>query len=170
MKLILKINHGEETEVEIKGKEVFLDGINIKPDFNEISPGIYHVLKKNLSYQLEIESEEKNGNFLINVNQTPYLISILDPLSILLEKLGMSIPKAKSIAILKAPMPGMILKIFVSQGDILPTGTPMLVLEAMKMENIIKSSEEVTVEEILVMAGQKVEKGQSLLVFKEFKF
>jgi pyruvate carboxylase subunit B len=66
-------------------------------------------------------------------------------------------------ATLKAPMPGMVLRVHVKAGDTVAVGTPLLVLEAMKMENEFKADAAGTVRAVLVEAGQAVEKGARLL-------
>jgi pyruvate carboxylase subunit B len=66
-------------------------------------------------------------------------------------------------ATLKAPMPGMVLRVHVKPGDPVAVGTPLLVLEAMKMENEFKADAAGTVRAVLVQAGQAVEKGARLL-------
>jgi biotin carboxyl carrier protein len=63
-------------------------------------------------------------------------------------------------------MPGLVVRILANEGDEIPKGGSLLVLEAMKMENIIKSPEEVTIASIEVSAGDAVEKNQSLIKFK----
>ncbi|MGH7592983.1 MAG: biotin/lipoyl-containing protein [Gemmatimonadales bacterium] len=66
-------------------------------------------------------------------------------------------------AVLRAPMPGLVLQVLVSVGDAIVVGTPLVALEAMKMENELKAARTGVVTEVLVAAGQAVEKGQALL-------
>ncbi len=72
-------------------------------------------------------------------------------------------PIVKSI---KAPMPGMILEIKVQVGDKVQKLQPLVVIEAMKMENIIKSPIDATVKRVAVMPGKSVEKKDLLLEFE----
>ena len=65
--------------------------------------------------------------------------------------------------VVKAPMPGLVLRIPVSVGDAVAASQGVLVLEAMKMENEIKAAAPGVVVAILVQPGQAVEKGQVLL-------
>ncbi len=67
---------------------------------------------------------------------------------------------------LKAAMPGMVIEVKIKPGDKVTKGQPLLVLEAMKMENIIKAQWEATVKAVHVSGGQSVEKGDKLLEFE----
>lgn len=71
--------------------------------------------------------------------------------------------KATIEAVLKAPMPGMVVGVKVKEGDKVKKGMALVVIEAMKMENIIKSRGEGTVKAIHVAAGESVEKNDKLL-------
>ena len=73
---------------------------------------------------------------------------------------GRSVPSG---SVVKAPMPGMVVRIPVSPGDLVAAGAGLLVLEAMKMENEIKAAVAGVVVSVRVTAGQAVEKGQILV-------
>jgi biotin carboxyl carrier protein len=62
-------------------------------------------------------------------------------------------------------MPGLVLKVFAAEGMEVKKGDNLFVLEAMKMENIIKAPADVVVKTIKIKPGDKVEKGQILMVF-----
>jgi len=64
----------------------------------------------------------------------------------------------------KAPMRGIITKILVAVGDKVKKGDPVVVLEAMKMENLIESPYQGTVKQILVSVGNNVATGDPLVV------
>lgn len=64
---------------------------------------------------------------------------------------------------LKSPMPGRVLKLLVAEGDEVQIGTPLVVVEAMKMENELLAERAGTVKAIVVTAGQTVDGGQKLL-------
>ena len=84
----------------------------------------------------------------------------------LMEQMGISASAASKHEQLKAPMPGKVLEIKVSVGQEVKQGEPLLILEAMKMENVLKASHDVTVAEINIKQGDTVDKGQVLLVFE----
>ena len=67
---------------------------------------------------------------------------------------------------LKAPMPGMIIKVLAKVGEHYKAGEPLLVLEAMKMENVFKAAADITIKDILIDEKNTVEKGQVLMVFE----
>ncbi|HEX8608798.1 MAG TPA: acetyl-CoA carboxylase biotin carboxyl carrier protein subunit, partial [Pedobacter sp.] len=83
----------------------------------------------------------------------------------LLDKMGLSNLNAAKVSEIKAPMPGMVLKVLVEEGAEVRKGESLFILEAMKMENIIKSIADVTVKTIKIQPGDKVEKGQILMLF-----
>jgi biotin carboxyl carrier protein len=67
---------------------------------------------------------------------------------------------------LVAPMPGLVLSVLVSDGDPVDAGQPLLVLEAMKMENELRAEKKATVKSVQVQAGDAVTKAQVLIEFE----
>jgi len=68
---------------------------------------------------------------------------------------------------LKAGMPGKIIEIFAKEGDIVKANKPLLIMEAMKMENEMRASRDVKIKEIKVKQGDSVESGAVLIKFEE---
>jgi biotin carboxyl carrier protein len=68
---------------------------------------------------------------------------------------------------LDSGMPGKIVKIFVKVGDELKEGDPILIMEAMKMENEMRAAGPVQIKEILVKPGENVESGATLVTFQK---
>ncbi len=68
---------------------------------------------------------------------------------------------------IKSGMPGKIIEIFVKPGDLVQAGKPLLIMEAMKMENEIRASENVKIKEICVKQGDSVESGALLIKFEK---
>ena len=68
-------------------------------------------------------------------------------------------------ASLSSGMPGKIVKIFVKPGDELKEGDPILIMEAMKMENEMRAASSVKIKDILVNEGENVESGATLVTF-----
>ena len=84
----------------------------------------------------------------------------------LISKMGLDKKKVKKLKELSSPMPGRVLKIMVKIGDKINIGDSLLSLEAMKMENILKSDGEGIVKEIFINEEQVVDKGEVLIEFE----
>ena len=67
---------------------------------------------------------------------------------------------------LEAGMPGKIVKIMVKKGDVVKAGHPLLIMEAMKMENEMRASQDTKIKDVLVKAGDSVESGQTMIKFE----
>ena len=70
---------------------------------------------------------------------------------------------------LKSGMPGKVIEIFVKAGDVVKAGKSLLIMEAMKMENEMRASSDVTIKEICVKQGDSVESGAILIKFEPSK-
>lgn len=133
-------------------------------DVSKISPKVYHILKDNRSFNVEVLGKV-DGIHQLKVNGTIYEAQTIDQFDELLKSLGMEKGAAGKVNELKAPMPGMVLHIDVRPGDQLKKGDRVLVLEAMKMENVIKAPADVTVASIEIETGKTVDKNQVMVRF-----
>lgn len=136
-------------------------------DLVELSENKYHLIWKNRSFSIEVieaSPAEKSFRFLINGKELA--TSGKDEFDLLLEGLGMTNKTAQKLNFVKAPMPGLIQSVSVQEGDEVTKGDTLLVLVAMKMENVIKASGSGIVKSLKITAGQIVEKNQVLLEFQ----
>ena len=125
-----------------------------------------HILHQQQSYRAEFVSADYAARqFVLRVNGTTYTVHIADHYERLVQQLGLSVGGAQHLNSVKAPMPGLVLQILVEAGQIVQKGDPLLLLEAMKMENVIKAPADVTVKSIKVTLKQAVEKGEVLVEF-----
>ena len=153
---IITGKHQIETEY-IKGQLV-LNGKPVDLDLIEISENRFHIIHENHSYLAEVLNVNyAEKTFSIKINNGIYDLEITDPYDALLKNLGMDI---------KAPMPGLVLEVFIAEGNEVKKGDNLLVLEAMKMENVIKSQSDFKVRKITVKAGDKVAKNQIMLTLE----
>jgi len=129
--------------------------------------GQYHVLKDNKSYHVELISiDAATKTVSLKVNGKTYQTSIADHYDQLIKRLGLTTVSSQKVNQVKAPMPGLVLDILVDPGQDIKKGDKLLILEAMKMENIIKSSGDGIVEDVLIKKGTAVDKGQLLIQMK----
>jgi biotin carboxyl carrier protein len=141
---------------EVNGKEVVVDAITP-------SKNILHILYNSHSYNVELlEYRQEEKIVVIRVNSAIYEIKLKDETDDLLERLGMGKTTHK-LQQIKAPMPGKVLDIKVKEGDNINKGDSLLVLEAMKMENIIKAPEAAVIKKIHAAKGKAVEKNEVLI-------
>ena len=143
-----------------------LDGKNITFDMVEINKTSFNVIKDNKSYNVEIVNHNAvEKSFQIKVNQTIYSLTVKDKYDELLHQLGLDKAMVSKVSNIKAPMPGLVLNILVEDGQEIKKGDALIVLEAMKMENILKSPTDGKVKKVSVKKGIAVEKGQILIEF-----
>jgi biotin carboxyl carrier protein len=160
-----QVQVGDETiAVRQDGDSVFLNekAADYKVEFVN---GRYLIYGEKKIHEV-IVIEKRKGGFLLEVNGKQVETAVQDHISILLEKLGMSVGEESVANEVLAPMPGVILRIMVEVGQEVKKGEPLLILEAMKMENLIKCPADVTVASLSVSVGQNVEKNASLIQFK----
>ena len=136
-------------------------------DCVEIKNGQFHLLFKRRSLVtdvVEVDSSEKV--FIIRINNNSYRVQLKDRYDELLQSLGMDTFSSKKESEIKAPMPGRVLDVVVQEGDRISKGDNVVVLEAMKMENVIKSPTDGIVKNVCVIKEEAVEKNQVLIAFK----
>ena len=113
-----------------------------------------------------LESKTEDNSLQIKINHRVFSIKKKGPLDDLIAQLGLDIPKIKKLKELTAPMPGRIVQLAVSIGQVVEVGDEILSLEAMKMENALKAEGTGTVKAILVQPNQVVDKGAVLIEFE----
>src|SRR3569833_649520 len=162
----LAINEQFNYQTERKAEQLSINGEAVAADISQLNATLYHVINNLQSYNVEIDSFNPSDKTAeIKVNNNTYSIVAKDQFDILLDKLGLSNLNSARISEIKAPMPGLVLKIFVTEDMEIRKGDNLFVLEAMKMENIIKAPSDVTVKTIKIKPGDKVEKNQVLMMF-----
>lgn len=135
-------------------------------DIKPIDGRKFHLIKNHQSYEAELVSIDKESKTLhIRLNKKLVEVSLKDRFDLLLEEMGMEDVAGSAVQDIKAPMPGLILDLKVKPGDEVKKGDVVLILEAMKMENIIKSPRDGLVSEVKVNLKQSVEKNQVLITF-----
>ncbi len=162
----VKANNGTTLEVKNTPDKVFINNEEVVADISILDNNTFHVLYKDKSYNIstsEINHETKTCT--LSVNGKKIIFEVKDIYDELLEKMGMTAKTNNKFNELKAPMPGLVLRALVKEGDTVKKGDGLMILEAMKMENILKSTGDGIVKKLHVNIKDKVEKGQILISF-----
>lgn len=155
----VSVNHSDYTEIS----ESDISSL----DCIDLPNNSYHVLKNSKSYHVSFKSKNLNSRtYQVVVNGRDYEVAIQNDLDQLIKSLGFQLGSSKHINQIKAPMPGLILDIHVKPGDDVNEEDPLLILEAMKMENSIVSPTSGKVKSVSVAKGDTVTKNQLLIEFE----
>jgi biotin carboxyl carrier protein len=164
--LFAKINGQRSLEIDVKGSSITIDGTDFPIDVAKLGPDKFHIIRNNKSFSAEIvEVNRQTKTVSVRINGSTHTVQLKDKFDLLLDKLGMNNGAGTRLNNIKAPMPGLIIDLRVIVGQHIQPGDTLLILEAMKMENIIKSSGEGVVKRVTVKKGDSVEKGQVLIEF-----
>ena len=150
-----------------KAETVMLNGHAVNADVVKLDKNKFHVIINHSSYNIELLAKDENAkNQIILVNGQKQSIEIKDKYDDLLKQLGMDKLMGNKANLLKAPMPGLVLKVLVTEGQAVKKGDGLLILEAMKMENIIKASSDGIVKKIHIEEKNIVDKNQKMIEFE----
>lgn len=131
-------------------------------DYREIDPGRFSLLLDGRSYSLTLE-ERGNNIYAATIHGKEYQLNVEDERRKRLRAFIGDAVGADGPIEITAPMPGMVLDLLVKEGDEIKENQPLVILEAMKMENEIRSVCSGTVKKLHITSGQPVEKGQQLI-------
>jgi len=164
----VKVNDHLDFEVEQADQIFKVNGSSVALDEQALThSNTTNIIYQNKSYNVEVvEVNTLEKTATIKVNGNLYTMKVEDQFDLLLKQLGMDAAVSTKIREIKAPMPGLVLKIMVEEGAEVKKGDNLLVLEAMKMENILKSTTDGIIKKINVTQGDKIEKNTVLLQFQ----
>lgn len=152
---LIKVN---EEELPVKRSDV--EAL----DIIKTSGSHYHVLQDNKAYSIELlETDFLNKKLSISVNGNSYEVEIEDEYDQKVKEMGLFTITSQKLNSIEAPMPGLIIDIMVEAGQEITEGTPLLILSAMKMENIILAEGDGVVKSVNVGKDEAVEKGQLII-------
>ncbi|HAF78712.1 MAG TPA: acetyl-CoA carboxylase biotin carboxyl carrier protein subunit [Maribacter sp.] len=129
-----------------------------------VNENTLHVLDKNSAFDVEIiHSNFLNKTVTLSINRNIYDVKLEDEYDQQIKKMGLLAVTTQKLNEVKAPMPGLIVDVLVEVGQEVIEGTPLLVLSAMKMENVILAQGEGVIKSVEVKKDDAVEKGQLII-------
>jgi biotin carboxyl carrier protein len=133
-------------------------------DLVQKSPAEFNLVRNHKSVNaILIDADQSAKSQIIEIEGENYDVQIKDELDQVLDTMGFSTAAGEQIKEIKAPMPGLVLEVAVTEGQQVHQGDKILILVAMKMENSIMTHTDATIKRIAVKAGEAVEKGQVLV-------
>ena len=133
-------------------------------DAKALSSDHLHIISNNKNYNAHLISMDMvNRKMTVNVNGAEYITEIKDEYDDLLHEMGLDVVPEQKMTDVKAPMPGLVLQVMVKIGDTIAKGDNLVILEAMKMENVLQAEGDGVVKSIGVNKGDTVEKTQVLI-------
>jgi biotin carboxyl carrier protein len=140
--------------------EIAVDGKTVNADPVEVAPNTFSVLLSGESHQIRV-APRPDGTLTLHTGLAEYQAEVIDPRSWRGRRHGAL--EAEGRQQIAAPMPGKIVRLLVSEGDLVDAGQGLLVVEAMKMQNEIRSPKSGKVERLLAKEGQAVNAGEILV-------
>lgn len=168
MKLIAELDD-EKHEINLKqnGENVFaeIDGRVYEIESSRVEPNVYLIKHENRVYQIFVSpNQNANEPFAVNVGASDFEIKITDP-----KRLRISAGAggaAEGAAEIKTAMPGKLVRVLVEAGAEVKKGDGILIVEAMKMQNEMKSPKDGTVKEVRFAEGSTVNAGDVLAIIE----
>ncbi|HXS37683.1 MAG TPA: biotin/lipoyl-containing protein [Flavipsychrobacter sp.] len=162
--LQITVNDNNSFNVRQEEGQWYLNNSPVNVDIQQQPNGLISILYNNKSYTALIEKKDaKNKELTLRIDGQVYKIGIKEPIDQLLASMGMDLKAMQKAEPVKAPMPGMVLRILVEPGQQINKGDGLVILEAMKMENILKAASNAIVKAIKVNERTAVEKGTVLI-------
>ncbi|MCS7038977.1 MAG: acetyl-CoA carboxylase biotin carboxyl carrier protein subunit [Anaerolineae bacterium] len=163
MKYVAQVgDNSYEIEIDDNGA-VRLDGQLLQASLLQVGPlGLYSLLIENRSRELVVE--ETPQGYRVTLGSRTFHVRVADERELRLAGSRTGPVASTGEVHLKAPIPGMVVRVLVRGGEAVTPGQPLVILEAMKMENELRAPRAGTVSDVKVKAGERVEQGAVLLV------
>lgn len=153
-----------KVSLKFEGQEEWKNIVIPKENFQTAEDELVSFIHKNSSYLIDLVPS--GTDYTVYTRGSHRTVSILDDERILRDQL-MGGGGLGGLQTLKAGMPGKIVSVFVNKGDTIKEGDPLLIMEAMKMENEMKATADAVISKVHVKEGQNVESGATLISFSK---
>ena len=129
---------------------------------------LFHVIFNNKSHVLKLISSNKDSNnYYVSINNKIFNIEISDVKNKFSKIIGLKLSDDNKKLDVKSPMPGLVIDVLVNVNETVEKNQSLIILEAMKMENVIKSPVQAKIKSIMVKKGDNVNKNEVLISFFE---
>ncbi len=144
---------------------VTVDGVELAADMEPIdAQRLYSLLIEGVSHEALLAADAAQRNvYEVRVGGERYLVKVQDERSRRLALANRSVKASDVELAVKAPIPGLVVKVLVAPGQSVAEGDPVVILEAMKMENELRSPRAGVVHEVRVAPRAQVALGQVLI-------
>ncbi|HTV83541.1 MAG TPA: biotin/lipoyl-containing protein [Acidobacteriaceae bacterium] len=166
MRLQMEID-GQSRQVQIEAAEapglwnVRVDGEIVEADARLLRPGVLSLLIDGRSHRVVLDGDSSDPALLLDGQRIPCRVE--DPRSLRSRRRH---PGADAPVVLKASMPGRVVRVLVEKGQEVAAHQPVVVIEAMKMQNELKSPREGRVADLRAIPGATVASGETLAVIE----
>jgi len=154
-----------EYEVEINGESILLNGEPVNVDLMRSGAAeLYSVLFGGRSYEMLVNSDR--FNYTINVRGVQFQVQVEDERARRMNRARRLPTLPDGELAITAPIPGLVVRVLVAEGDSIEEGQPVVWLEAMKMENELRAMRGGIVNSVLVAGGQRVDQNAPLIILE----
>lgn len=160
-------NENHEVEIKRDGDKVFarVDDREYELEASEVEPNVFLLKNENKIYEIFVAPQTvKNEPYKVRIKNFDFEINLFDPKRLRGAKAAGE--NAEGIVEIKTAMPGKLVRILAEQGAEIKQGEPVLVVEAMKMQNEMKSPKDGIVKEIRFAEGATVNAGDVLAIIE----
>ncbi len=163
MKFIVEVA-GARHEVDLTDGVATLDGVSSSAQLREVQGSPVSVVAVDgVQHQLVARREGPKGRYVLWIDGWRFEVDALDERARAIRDLGAAVAGTQGPAPVVAPMPGLIVRLHVNVGDSVTAGQPIVVMEAMKMENELRAPAAGVVKAVFAQPGKAVEKGTVLV-------
>ena len=155
-----------EIEVVLGPDGILVDGEPVSADLLEMDGSDVHSLLLGPESFRILATKGEGDRWCLHLAGSHLIADVVDERTRTIRAMAGETQGASGPKALKAPMPGLVVKIETQEGDVVRAGQGLVIVEAMKMENELKSEGEARVARIHIQAGQPVEKDQVLVEFE----
>jgi len=156
--LVLRIS-GKNTPAQISvtddGYDISIDGVSLDVNVDyQLGDSLAHISVDGQSYSVKVDAVI--GGFRLRARGADQLVQVMSPRTAELAALMPEKTAADTSKLLLCPMPGLVMKLMVSEGDTVEEGQALAMVEAMKMENVLRAERPATVSKIPVAEGDSL--------------